>query len=138
MNQTSGPQQPQIIVPWILWFSILMGLFMVQFFVGGGIPSGPDKGAPPTTMLMICAGALLASLIVRFVILPSRKTLEQQLPLMLVGLALAEGCGFLGIFAIPSAFPQTKLWLFIAAVVGVVSHAPVYVKRESPGDRYQK
>jgi hypothetical protein len=138
MNQTSGPQQPQILVAWIIWFSILMGLLMIQFFIGGGIPSGEDQGPPPSSMLMICAGALLASLIVRFLILPSRKTLGQQLPLMVVGLALAEVCGFLGIFLIPSDYPQTKLWLFIAAVSGILCHAPFYAKGAKAGDPYQQ
>jgi len=115
---------------WMIWFGILAGMMMIQFFVGHGIPSGPDQGTPPMVLVTVALGAAVISLAIRVRVLPGARTPEEKLKWMIVGLALAEGCGINGIFLIPSEFPHTKLIILIAAVTAILVQAPVYANEK--------
>lgn len=137
-NQT--PLKPATpLTVWILWFAILQGLGLIVFFVGGGIPSGPDRTPAPILFVGLATALVFLSLAVRFFVLPRIGTLQKKLPALLVGLALAEGAGFVAIFMIPAASPHTKLWMLAASFVTLLLHAPVYAK-DTPltSDSYQR
>jgi hypothetical protein len=53
-----------------------------------------------------------------------------------VGLALSEGIGFLGMFAVGKAFPATQLVLFVMAICCIISFAPVYAKVRADDGRF--
>ena len=112
---------------WIIWFAIFNGLFMLQFFAAGGIPKGENEGDAPATMVVIAGALALVSMIIRFLVIPKLDSLEKLLPTMIVGLALAESVGIIGMFFIGKDFPETRLALFVAAVSAVAAFAPVYV-----------
>lgn len=119
---------PTLLVFWILWFAILQGLVMIQFFVGGGIPKGDDQGNPPVVFLALAGVLALAALAIRFVVIPKIRTVPKMLPAMIVGLALSEAIGLVGMFAVGKEFPTTRLSLFVLALCCIVSLAPVYAK----------
>lgn len=119
---------PALLVFWILWFAILQGLVVIQFFVGGGIPKGEDLGSPPALFVAIAGGLALGALVVRFVVIPKIRSVPNKLPAMIIGLALAEAVGLVGIFLIGREFPTTRLSLFVLAVCCIVSLAPIYAK----------
>ncbi len=125
------PAPPTFVVFWIIWFAILQGLVLIQFFVGGGIPKGADQGDPPAVILMIAGGLALAALAVRFTVIPKIKALSKLLAAMVIGLALSEAVGFVGIFLVGKEFPTTRLSLFVLALCCIVSLAPVYAKKLS-------
>lgn len=136
MNSPESPKPPQALVFWIIWFAILQGLVVIQFFVGGGIPQGADQGSPPVWVLAAAGGLALAALAIRFTVIPKIQSVPKKLPLMIIGLALSEGIGFLGMFAVGEEFPTTRLSLLVLAVACIVSLAPVYAKERPENGRF--
>jgi len=121
-------KSPLALVFWIIWFSILNGLVLIQYFVGGGIPKGEDQGNPPVMFLALAGVLALVAMGIRFVLIPRIKDLPKKLPAMIIGLALSEGVGFVGIFALGNKFPATQLLLFGCAVGCILCFAPFYAK----------
>ena len=101
---------------------------MIQFFAGGGIPSGVDKGEGPTLFQGLALGMGMMAMIVRFVVIPRIGSLEKKLPAMIIGLAMSEGIGILGALAVSPEFGSTKLFMLVISVGCIVLSAPVYVK----------
>jgi hypothetical protein len=46
---------------------------------------------------------------------------------MIVGLALAEAIGIIGMFVVGKEFPETRIALFVTSVSLVTAFAPAYV-----------
>ena len=122
-------QAPLAIVFWIIWFSILNGLVIIQLFAGGGIPKGENQGNAPVMFLGVAAVIALVALSIRFVLIPQIESPLKKLPAMIVGLALSELIGFIGMFVVSKQFPQTQLSLFVSAIACILCFAPVYVTR---------
>lgn len=120
---------PAAAIFWIIWFAILNGLFILLFLAAGGIPRGENVGEPPTVLVVAAGVAAAASMGIRFLLLPRITDPAKLLPVMIVGLALAEGVGILGMFAVGRDFPETRIALFLASVSAVVVYAPFYVHR---------
>lgn len=121
-------KQPQIIVFWIMWFGILSGIVLIQILVGGGIPNGSNSGKAPLIPVVICSILGIISMAVRFVLIPKASELLKLLPLMIIGLAMAEMVGILGVFLLPDEVPETKLILFVSSVFFILLYAPVYAQ----------
>ncbi|MES2661447.1 MAG: hypothetical protein V4689_22705 [Verrucomicrobiota bacterium] len=134
-SQQDSPKVPALVF-WIIWFAILNGLVMIQFLVGGGIPKGEDQGNPPVLFLAIAAGLALVALAIRFVLIPQIESVPKKLPAMVIGLALSEGIGFLGMFAVGKEFPATQQTLFVTAIACIACLAPVYAKPRAENGRF--
>ncbi len=131
MHQSHTPQGqlPAATVFWILWAALINGMFIIVFFLNGGFPQGKNVGEPPALIIGICAVAVVISIANRFLVIPKLKSPTQLLPAMLIGLALCEGVGIIGIIAIPKTLPQTQLALITAAISTMLVYAPVYVNK---------
>jgi hypothetical protein len=136
MIQPQG-NTPQPIMFWVIWFAILTGLLIMQFFAGGGIPSGSDQGDGPVLFQTLSLVSATASIIVRFVIIPKLRDLQKKLPMMIVGLALAESIGILGMFAVPHQYGATRLFMLGLSIACVVISAPVYAKFAGGGSPFR-
>lgn len=112
---------------WILWFALLNGIVIITFFVGGGLPEGENQEKPPTLIIAMSATLAVISVAIRFLAIPKTKELEKLLPLMLVGMAFAEGIGIIGIFVVAKELPETRLALFVTSVSAMLAYAPFYV-----------
>ncbi len=123
---TDSPK-PTAMVFWILWFALLNGIVIITFFVGGGLPEGENQGEPPLLIIALAAVLAVISVAIRFLAIPKTKHLEQLLPMMLVGMAFAEGIGIIGIFVVAKELPETRLALFVTSVSAMLAYAPVYV-----------
>lgn len=132
----SRGQAPLAVVFWIIWFSILNGLVIIQLFAGGGIPKGENQGSPPMMFLGLAAGLALVALAIRFVVIPQIGNPLKKLPAMIVGLALSELIGFVGMFVVSKQFPETQLSLFVSAIVCILCFAPFYAKQGAANGRY--
>lgn len=119
--------KPTAMVFWILWFALLNGLILMMFFIGGGLPQGENQGEPPTLMIAMAALLAVISVAIRFLAIPKARELEKLLPLMLVGMAFAEGIGIIGIFVVTREYPETRLALFVTSVSAMLAYAPFYV-----------
>ena len=135
-GQQDTPKPPQALVFWIIWFAILQGLVILQFFVGGGIPKGTDQGNPPLWVLVVAGGLALVALAIRFTVIPRIVSVAQKLPAMIVGLALSEGIGFLGMFGLGKEYPATQLVLLVMSICCIISFAPVYAKARADDGRF--
>lgn len=136
-HASQGPQAPQPVIFWIIWFAILSGLFIMQAFAGGGIPSGSDQGEGPVLFQTLALVAAAASLFVRFVVIPRIKELEKKLPAMVVGLALGEGIGIIGMFAVPHQYGATRLFMLGISIACVVLSAPFYARSPVVGGPFR-
>ena len=117
------------ITAWVIWGAILIGLFVVQFFIGGGIPTGDQMENPPTVMSLICIAGVAIGTLIRWLVIPKLNDNLKLLPAMIVGLALCEGSGLLQIFLLGKEYPDTQKLIFVLAVLGVVQFAPTYFKK---------
>ncbi|QTN31583.1 hypothetical protein HZ994_04335 [Akkermansiaceae bacterium] len=123
----SGRKPPVPFVFWIIWFAILNGLFIILFFAAGGIPEGTNEGETPMGLVLVAMALAAVSMAIRFLLIPRIKDLAKLLPAMVVGLALAEAIGMIGMFVIPKNLPQTQIALFVTSVSAVLAYAPFYV-----------
>ena len=122
-------RSPDQITAWVIWGAILMGLFVVQFFIGGGIPTGDQMENPPTVMSLICIAGVAIGTLIRWLVIPKLNDNLKLLPAMIVGLALCESSGLLQMFLLGKEYPDTQKLIFVLAVLGVVQFAPTYFKK---------
>ena len=117
------------LIAWVIWGAILMGLFVLQFFIGGGIPTGDQMENPPTVMSLICIAGVAIGTLIRWLVIPKLNDKPKLLRAMLVGLALSQGSGVLQIFLLGKEYPDSQKLIFVLAVLGVVQFAPTYFKK---------
>ena len=68
---------------------------------------------------------LFVSVVIRWLVLPRFTDLLRAFPVFIVGLALAEACGLMGIF-LGGPYRDS---LFVLGVLGVTSYVPLFAKR---------
>ena len=122
-------RSPDQLIAWVIWGAILMGLFVLQFFIGGGIPTGDQMENPPTVMSLICIACVAIGTLIRWLVIPKLNDNLKLLPAMIVGLALCESSGLLQMFLLGKEYPDTQKLIFVLAVLGVVQFAPTYFKK---------
>ena len=122
-------RSPDQLIAWVIWGAILMGLFVLQFFIGGGIPTGDQMENPPTVMSLICIAGVAIGTLIRWLVIPKLNDNLKLLPAMIVGLALCESSGLLQMFLLGKEYGDTQKLIFVLAVLGVVQFAPTYFKK---------
>ena len=112
-----------LLIFWMIWGSILAGLVVIYAVLG----QGPVKPVVAADLPVNLAGIvpLFVSIVIRWLVLPRCQGFSRVLPIYIVGLALAEACGLLGIF-LGGPYRES---LFVLGVLGVTSYAPLFVKR---------
>ena len=96
---------------WTIWFAMIAGLFSSYYLLGN--QAGGSGSLPPNpAFLAVGAMQIFASAVVRWGVLPRFNEAAKAFPVFVVGLALAEGACFAGLFLTP-AYKQE---LFIASV----------------------
>lgn len=118
--------RPVIAVPlfiwWMIWATIMLGFLFVYFVIAA--PLKQSLTSSPY-LLLVPLGPLAASLFVRFFILPRLRGLRHAFPVFIVGLALAEAAGLLGIFVTASH----KALFAGMALAALMIYAPRFAKR---------
>ena len=122
-TENQSPQTAPIFIWWILWAGIGFGLVAMYALLGRNEP--PKADGLPVPSPYVLAAPLLLSCVVRWLVLPRMPTRRKALPVFIIGLALAEGAGQLGILL----GAKDRDTLFALAVVGVLQFAPVFVHR---------
>jgi len=124
----SGPDtqrlRAQLLVWWIIWAGILFGLIAVYAALGRAPARAPLPGENPLTGLVGLA-PLFVSIIIRWLVLPRFNDPRRALVMFVVGLALAECCGFLGIF-LGGVYKDD---LFLLGVLGVAQFVPLFARK---------
>ena len=115
----------QLLIWWIIWAAILSGLLMIYFFLGRGRPV--PVNLPPEKSLTGLVGLLplFVSIVIRWLVLPRYAEPGRAFVMFIIGLALAEACGLLGIFL---GGPYRDE-LFILGVLGIVQFVPFFARQ---------
>lgn len=134
-SPNTSPKQAKIVM-WVIWFAILQGLFIIRIFAAPKA-AAPEEALPLelTAIAYVGITAAAISMIIRWLVIPkftdfqsaSLTKLQSILPLMIIGLAMAEGCGILSMFVIPSTHVDERNLLFAISVACVILSAPVYL-----------
>lgn len=129
MQNPTSPRPPQVLIFWVIWFAILGGLLVIQYKLGGGVPTGRNAAdAKIPAVIFVAFGEVLFATVVRWLVLPRFVELPKKLVWMIIGLALSEGAGFFGIFLIPRDQPETRLLVFLLSVLSVLQFVPLYAR----------
>jgi hypothetical protein len=116
--------QAQLRVWWIIWTATLAGLGVVYFLLGRRPLGPPLAGANPFVNL-IGFVPLFVSIVIRWLVLPRATDPKAAFVMFIIGLVLAEMCGFLGMF-LGGPYRED---LFILGVLGITQFVPLYARR---------
>lgn len=116
---------------WLIWFAMFSALFMYQFFLAFGIPSGKNVSEPPVIFMWIIGVSVLVASVIRWVIIPRQKNFQNLLHLMIVGLALSESIQFIQIFIVGKNYPETQLTFFAISILSVEQFIPFYANAKT-------
>jgi hypothetical protein len=114
----------RLLVWWGCWAASLGGVILVYFVVIG------DRALPPVSREHPLQGLigfvpLFVSIVIRWLVLPRATNPNRAFILFIGGVALAEACGLLGMFA---GGPYRDS-LFVLGVLGVTQYVPFYAKK---------
>jgi hypothetical protein len=115
----------RLLVWWIIWGSILAGLVLIYLFFAQGRPLPANIPAQESLTGLIGLVPLFITIVIRWLVLPRATEPNRAIVLFVVGLALAEGCGFLGIF-LGGPYRDS---LFVLGLLGIIQYAPFYAKK---------
>lgn len=114
----------RLTVWWLVWAVMLINLVVLHLVLGRtAMPTSPTQGDALINLVGLVP--LFVSIIIRWLVLPRYRDLMRAFPMFVVGLALAEGCGLLGIF-LGGPFRDD---VFLLGALGIVQFVPVFAKR---------
>lgn len=121
----SGERRPPPLKAWwLLWAASLAGLCVIWWNFGFLKLLGNEPHANPFYDL---AGLvpLFVSIVLRWLVLPRYTEARRAFVIFVLGLALAEACGLLGIF-LGGPYRDD---LFLLGALGLAQFAPLYARR---------
>lgn len=117
----------QAIVMWVLWFSMLQGVFIIQWILGKGIPGGENAAEPMAAWLwLLCFAPIALATAIRWWVIPKLTAAQPMLVAMIVGLSLSEAPVFFSLFLVGPDYPQNQIAVLMLAVVSLIQFAPSY------------
>jgi hypothetical protein len=120
-------RRARLMVWWIIWAGVLGGLVMIYVFLGR--TPQPRRSPQESLTGLVGLGPLFLSVVTRWLVLPRFRTADRALPVFIVGLAMAEGCGILGIF-LGGPYRDD---LFLLGVLGILQFVPLFAgKLDAP------
>jgi len=123
-NPDTQRNRAKIIVWWILWGAVLSGL-TILFFSLGRAPAVPTEVAREKMLTgMIGVVPLFISVVIRWLVLPRYTEMNRAFVMFIIGLALAEACGLLGIFF----GGQYRNDLFLLGIFGIAQYVPIFAR----------
>ncbi len=113
-----------LLILWVVWGSNLMGLGALHFLLGEG---EPRLFSAPAHLFVNLAGfaPLFVSIVIRWLVLPRATRAGAMLVMFVLGTAMAEACGILGLL-LGGPYRDS---LFVLGVLGVTSYVPLFAKR---------
>jgi len=106
---------------WMIWLAMQAGIFGM-YFVLERTPLQQPVESPFWIAGFI---PLIASSVIRWVVIPKISVPQIAFPLFIVGIAMAEGLTFFGVFV----FPAQKELFFLLSVVGIYQFIPTFARR---------
>src|SRR4051812_14665315 len=115
----------RLLIWWIIWGSVLGFLLLLYFLFARGRPMPVNAVTSELPRNLAGIVPLFVSIIIRWLVLPRSTEEGRALALFVVGLALAETCGTLGLFL--GGPYRDSLWLL--GVLGIAQYVPFYAKK---------
>ncbi len=122
-NSPAPAPAPLQFVWWVLWVSMISAVGMFYFFLGGPVTGGDNFPAVMIGAMM--AVPLLIGTFIRWIIIPRTQKVQVAFKGFIIGMALAEGICFYGIFL----FPKFKLLATFLSIVGMLQFMPLFTGR---------
>lgn len=116
------PAQAPLAVWWIIWFAILGGLITIGMVADPAQVGAQGNQGP---LAYVGVGPLVLSSILRWLVLPRIAERSKALVTFILGAALAEACGLLGLFL----GGDKREALFLLGVFGVAQWIPLFARR---------
>lgn len=114
----------RLLIWWVIWGGVLAGLCLIYFFLARAKPlPAPLLSELPVNLAGFVP--LFLSVVVRWLVLPRYREPGRALVVFILGLALAEACGLLGIFL---GGPYRDA-LFVLGMLGVTQYVPFYARK---------
>jgi hypothetical protein len=114
----------RVLVRWFVWGAMLTSLLSIG--VAFGFLRAPEPAAANPLLGLVALVPLFVSIVIRWLVLPRVDADGKSgLLMFLVGVALAEGSGLLGVF-LGGPYRDD---LFILGVLGIVQFAPLFGPR---------
>jgi hypothetical protein len=116
--------QAQLRVWWIIWAAVL-GVLCVAYLL---LSRGPVVPLPPGANPFVNLTGfvpLFVSIVIRWLVLPRATGPKAAFIMFIIGLGLAEMCGFFGIF-LGGPYRED---LFILGILGIAQFAPFYARK---------
>jgi hypothetical protein len=115
----------RLLVWWVIWSSALGFLLLIYviFAKGKNLPVTVVPSELPRNLSGVIP--LFISIVLRWLVLPRYTSEGRALVLSVIGIALAEACGILGL--ILGGPYRDSLW--VLGVLGVAQYVPFYAKK---------
>lgn len=115
-----SPQASPLLIWWIIWFAITAGLVAISVTIEVR-PTPLGSGA----LQYLPIAPLAAATLVRWLVLPRFTRRAKAFPIFVLGVALAEGSGLLGLFLVP----ESRNEYLLLALLGLAQFVPVFARR---------
>ena len=131
VSNKSKTAHPQVMVMWVTWFAIFVGLFIIHQFAAP-IPEGAGVEVEQvySYFSLIAIGQCLISLVIRFLVVPRMGSAENLRTAMIFGVLLAEGAGIIGMFAVPIEQTNERSLMLSMSIACVLISAPIYAVKK--------
>lgn len=120
-SEAPDRKAPPLIVWWIIWSALLIGVVVIYYFLGRGPQPPPVSNPFPHLVGLV---PLFISVLLRWLALPKQRDPMKAYILLVIGTAMAEGCAILGIF-LGGPFRDE---LFTLGALGIVQWMPLYAR----------
>ncbi|MEO6994694.1 MAG: hypothetical protein ABI273_13890 [Lacunisphaera sp.] len=114
----------QLMIWWIIWGGVLVGLGVIYFLFSRHKPL-PVASAADLLINLCGFPPLFISVIIRWLVLPRYSNPGRAFVIFIIGVALAESCGILGVF-LGGAYRDA---LFLLGIFGIVQYVPVFARK---------
>ncbi len=122
-ERAESSSNPPALIWWIVWTAILAGVVVVYAVAGEGKAPTHDAFAGPLRAIPL--GPVIVASLIRWLVLPRFTEGRRAFPIFVVGMALAEGGGILGMFLLPTLRTE----FCVLGVMGVAQFVPVFIEK---------
>jgi F0F1-type ATP synthase membrane subunit c/vacuolar-type H+-ATPase subunit K len=119
----SDADRSRVVAWWAIWAGLLVSLVAIYFALVSGRPR--PAAAPNPFVDLIGLVPLFLSIVIRWLVLPRYHEGRRALPVFVVGLALADACGIIGMFL---GGPYRDDF-FVLGTLAILQFVPFYARR---------
>ena len=123
--------KPQIkLVATAIWFSILFGVLVIQFVLGGGFTAfGAEMEIRSIPLMLVGLFPLVVAVVGRILVIPAAHSDQAFMVRLIICLALCEAPFFIGLFVMAPDYAAEKAFALFGSVLGLLILFPRTINR---------